>query len=171
MAQQRRVQRKYQKEDNSLVDSYNIIKYFGLWFLFSLIVIGVNTVVLSAISISPTSEVGNGILTLYEVHNTGAAFNLFAGQSSAIIMASFVVVALLSFIVIIRSKHLPHTAIPAMAFLSTGITMNMIDRIRHGYVIDYIHCEFLKDFPVFNVADIMIVIGAICLILAIITRR
>ena len=172
MPQNKRIPRKYQqREDNSMFDMYNIVKYFGLWILFSLIAFGIKTVVLSAISISPTSQVGNGILTLYEVHNTGAAFNLFAGQSEAIIMASLITVFILTIIVIIRSKKIPNSAVPAMAFLSTGITMNMLERIQYGYVIDYIHCDFLNNFPVFNVPDIMIVIGTICLILAILTRR
>ena len=167
-----RIPRKEQNRENrSLFDGYNIGKYFGLWILFSLIAIGIKSVVLSAIQLSPTGAVGNGILTLFEVHNSGAAFNLFAGQSDAIIAASFFAVAIITFVLIIKSKRIPNTAIPAMSFLSTGITLNMLERIQHGYVIDYIKCEFIKDFPIFNVQDIMIVIGAICLVMAIITRR
>ena len=49
--------------------------------------------------------------------------------------------------------------------------MNMIERINQGYVIDYIHCDFLQDFPVFNVPDIMIVVGAIGLMLSLLTKR
>ena len=107
---------------------------------------------------------------MYEVHNTGAAFNLFAGHSEMIITASFLAVAAMAFIIIMFSSRITHTAVSAMALLSAGITMNMIDRINHGYVIDYIHCNFMPSFPVFNTADIMIVFGALGLILALFSR-
>ena len=70
----------------------------------------------------------------------------------------------------IFSSRLTYTALSAMALLTAGITMNMIDRIHHGYVIDYIHCNFMPNFPVFNTADIMIVFGALGLVIALFSR-
>jgi signal peptidase II len=49
-----------------------------------------------------------------------------------------------------------------LAILITGAILNFIDRIRYGFVIDYFN---LKYFTVFNLADIMIVIGVIILII------
>lgn len=152
------------------IDMFTIMKYCALFTVFALVIFGVNKIVLTAIDMSPTQQVGNGMLTLYEVHNTGAAFNLFAGQSEMIITASFLAVAAMAFIIIMFSSKITHTAVSAMALLSAGITMNMIDRINHGYVIDYIHCNFMQSFPVFNTADIMIVFGALGLILALFSR-
>lgn len=152
------------------IDMFTIMKYCALFTVFALVIFGVNKIVLTAIDMSPTQQVGNGMLTLYEVHNTGAAFNLFAGHSEMIITASFLAVAAMAFIIIMFSSKITHTAVSAMALLSAGITMNMIDRINHGYVIDYIHCNFMQSFPVFNTADIMIVFGALGLILALFSR-
>ncbi len=153
------------------VDTYNITKFFGLWIAFAIIAFGVKAAVMKGISLSPTGEVGNGILTLYRVENTGAAFNMFSGQTSAIIAAGVIALVVLTLIVLTLSSKLPQSSIPALSFLSAGITMNTIERLFDGYVTDYIHCNFIENFPVFNVPDIMIVIGAICLALAVITRR
>lgn len=160
-----------QKNRQPVIDIFTIVKYFALWILFSLIAYGVKVVVMSALQASPTKQVGNGMLTLYEVHNTGAAFNLFSNQPEMIVTASFLAVAVITFIVLMASGKLTQTAISAMAFLSAGITMNMLERINQGYVIDYIHCDFLQNFPVFNVPDIMIVAGAFGLILSVLTKR
>ncbi len=160
-----------QNNNQPLFDLFTIIKYFALWILFSVVAFGIKVIVLNAIKISPTRQVGNGMLTLYEVHNTGAAFNLFSNQPEMIITASFLAVAIITFIVLIASGRLTQTAVSAMAFLSAGITLNMIERINQGYVIDYINCNFMPELPVFNVPDIMIVVGALGLILSVLTRR
>ncbi len=169
--QQRQKNQRNQKNKESFIDFFMIVKYFALYILLALICFGMKSIVMAALMASPTKQAGNGILTLYEIHNTGAAFNLFAGQQEMIITASFLVVAILTFVVLIASGKLTQTAVSAMAALSAGITMNMLERINQGYVIDYIRCEFMPDFPMFNVPDIMIVIGAIALILSLLTRR
>ena len=159
------------KESRPLVDFGVIIKYIALYIVFALVVFGVDSVVLNAISMSPTQQVGNQHLTLFEVHNTGAAFNLFAGQPEAIIVASFLAVAALVFCILVFSSKLTQTAVSAMALLSAGITMNMASRINLGYVIDYININSMPNFPVFNTADIMIVFGAMGLIMALFSKN
>lgn len=154
-----------------IIDLFSIVKYFCLWILFALISFGVKTVVLGAINLSPTKQCGNGVITLLEVHNTGAAFNLFSSHPEMIITSSFLAVAALTFIVLIASARLSQATISAMSFLSAGITMNMLERINQGYVIDYIQCNPLTNFPVFNVPDIMIVVGAVGLIFSILFKR
>ena len=156
---------------SNLVDIGLIFKFFVLFTVFSLVIFGINQVVLRALSISPTGQVGNGTLTLYEVHNTGAAYNLFSNQPQVIIMFSFIVLAVILFVIFTRSMRLNHNAVSSMALLSSGILMNLFDRISHGYVIDYINCNFAPSIPVFNTADILIVCGAIGIILALFSRN
>jgi signal peptidase II len=56
----------------------------------------------------------------------------------------------------------------AFSLLIGGILGNLIDRIIHGYVIDYFHFYlFGYDYPIFNIADIGIVIGVILIIISI----
>lgn len=162
--------RRRHREERPIIDFFAIIKYVVLSIVFALITFGVNKIVMTAIDMSPTNQVGNGMLTLYEVHNTGAAFNLFAGQSEMIITASFFAVALMAFVVLVFSSKLTYTAVSSMALLTAGITMNMMERIQNGYVIDYINCNFMPNFPMFNTADIMIVFGALGLVIALFSR-
>ena len=163
--------KRQREERKPLIDMYNIFKFVVIWVILALAAFGVKKVVMMALAASPTGKVGNGMLTLYEVHNTGAAFNLFAGQQEMIITASFFAVAIISFIVIMTSTKQSGTAISAMSALCAGITMNMLERINLGYVIDYISCEFAPGIPMFNVPDIFIVVGAVCLILSLLTRK
>ncbi len=171
----RRPQNNYRRQRDErrepIIDIYNIFKYAVISIILALIAFGVKKLVLMALSMSPTGQVGNGMLTLYEVHNTGAAFNLFAGQPEMLITTSFFAVAIIAFVLIITSAKQSGTAVSAMAALSAGIVMNMLDRISNGYVIDYIHCNFAPNLPVFNVPDIYIVVGAVCLVLSVLTRR
>ena len=53
-----------------------------------------------------------------------------------------------------------------MACILGGAIGNVIDRMMHGYVVDFLefHCAG-RHFPAFNVADSAITIGAVCLIL------
>ena len=54
----------------------------------------------------------------------------------------------------------------AISLVLSGGIGNLIDRIfRNGKVIDFLHFAFFKEFPVFNIADCAIVIGAILLVL------
>ena len=155
-------------EPKSLLDMVVIIKYIVLSIVFSLAIFGLREVVMYALSLSPTKQVGNGILTLYEIHNTGAAFNLFAGQTEMIITASFIALAIIAFAVLILSTQ---TAISGMSLLSSGILMNMIERLSHGYVIDYIYCNFAPTFPMFNIADVMIVFGALGIVMSLFSKN
>ena len=159
------------KRREELFDIFAVIRYVALTILFSVIIYGMKLIVLTATNASPSGQVGNGMLTLYEVHNTGAAFSLFQNQPEMIIIASFLTVAVLAFIVIIMSVRLTQSAISSISLLSAGIIMNMSERLSQGYVIDYVHCNFLNNFSVFNTADIMIVCGALGLILTVIARK
>ena len=108
----RRVQAKREREERKpLIDMYNIFKFVVIWVILSAAAFGVKKVVMMALSMSPTGKVGNGMLTLYEVHNTGAAFNLFAGQQEMIITASFFAVAIIAFIMIMTSNKQSGTAV------------------------------------------------------------
>ncbi len=156
---------------SKVFDSGNVFKYFILSIVFALVIFGINKLVLYALSISPTNQVGNGTLTLYEVHNTGAAFNLFANQPQVIIMLSIIVLAVILFVVFTRSAKLSHNAVSSMALLTSGILMNLLDRVSNGYVIDYINCNFAPNLPVFNTADILIVCGALGIIIALFSRN
>lgn len=106
----------------------------------------------------PSSGIGlPGFITLRPVENTGAAFSIAAGQTVFFIVFALVVVAALIFYAFsVRPKSL--ALIFACALVVGGAIGNVIDRICEGAVTDFISLDFIG-FPIFNVADIAIVIG------------
>lgn len=100
-----------------------------------------------------------GVVHLTTVHNTGTIWGL--GQGGNLIFA-FLAITVVVLIVIFSptiAKTVP-AKIAIGAILGGAIGNNIIDRFLRGFVIDFIDFRCIK-FPVFNVADIGIVCGAI----------
>lgn len=102
------------------------------------------------------------ILGLTYVQNDGAAFSSFSGAKIfLIVLTSLMIVGLIIFALRDKQKH-PFMMLSTAAVVAGGIG-NLIDRIRLGYVIDYLDVK-LFNFAIFNFADICVVLGAICLV-------
>ena len=110
------------------------------------------------------------VLEITRLHNTGAAFSLLAGASGwqrwFFIGLAFVVSAG----IIVWLRNLPRAApafLPAaLALVMGGALGNVVDRLWHGYVVDFLHFHWGDAyFPAFNVADSCITVGAGLLIL------
>ncbi len=111
----------------------------------------------SSMKLSQSIPIINNILNLTYVRNTGAAFSLFVGFSSYLVIIGLVVAAAVVYFHYKGPQSNYYLQI-GLAFVLGGSLGNMIDRIIHGYVIDYID---IMIWPVFNLADIMINIGVI----------
>ena len=102
-----------------------------------------------------------GFLELRNIHNTGAAFSLLAGAPRWI----FIILAVIFIVIIVLAvrREWVHGAFGRwMAILLlAGALGNCLDRMLSGYVVDMLAFEFWPSFPVFNIADVCIVIGAI----------
>ncbi|NQU16769.1 MAG: signal peptidase II [Candidatus Saganbacteria bacterium] len=95
-----------------------------------------------------------GVLHITYVQNTGAAFGLFAGWRSILLLIGLIVVV---FIIYINSKlsNKEHFHFPLCLILG-GSLGNLFDRLFRHHVIDFID---FRIWPVFNLADIMINVG------------
>ena len=100
------------------------------------------------------------VLHLTYVQNTGAAFGLFKGQQLLFIVISVAVIGWISRELLTRPPT-DARIIWACGLILGGATGNLIDRLRVGYVIDFID---LRVWPVFNVGDSAITIGIALLI-------
>ena len=104
------------------------------------------------------------VLDFTLLHNTGAAFSMLAGASGwqrwfFITLGCVVSVALLVWIW--RSPRGEKLLPLALALILGGALGNVVDRVLHGYVIDFIHAHWgAAYFPAFNIADSAITIGA-----------
>ena len=97
------------------------------------------------------------------VHNTGIAFGLFKDNGLVFLIIPIIAVVLLGYNLYYYHKvgELDHFYILGFSMILGGAIGNLIDRIMIGHVIDFID---LRVWPVFNVADSAITIGA-CIIL------
>ncbi len=98
------------------------------------------------------------------VENTGAAFSILRDSTILLIVISAVVVVVLDRI-IKKEKNFSKLSILSYGLILGGIFGNMIDRIIHHSVIDYLSFQFGKySFPIFNLADTAIVVGVFLMI-------
>lgn len=107
----------------------------------------------------------NGIIDIIYIHNTGGAWGMLSGYTW--ILLSLTVIAMLVCItLLLKSGMKSKLLFWAICLVISGGIGNLIDRIfRGGNVVDFLHFEFWPTFPIFNVADIAVVIGAGLLIL------
>ena len=105
-----------------------------------------------------TIPVIEDIFHLTYVENRGAAFGVFQGQRIFFILVAIAVAVLVVYIAA-RYKKKSWMLNLGLSFLSAGALGNTIDRIWRGYVVDLFDFRLI-DFPVFNVADIFVCLGA-----------
>ena len=101
-------------------------------------------------------------------HNTGAAFSFLAGASGwQRWFFTAVGIAAACFIVWLLRSHAGQRLFSfALACILGGAVGNVVDRLMHGYVVDFVQVHWHGwYFPAFNVADSAITVGAACLIL------
>jgi len=95
------------------------------------------------------------------VKNTGAAFSILENNTIFLIMITFISLFLI-YKFLLKNKKFNKLEIIIYSLLIGGIIGNLIDRIVYGYVIDYLEFIILnRHMPIFNFADICIVIGTI----------
>ena len=99
------------------------------------------------------------LLSFNIVHNTGAGFGLLQGFNAILIWVSVIVIGLITFFYYSVEKKEQI----GLILLAGGVFSNLIDRIVLGYVVDWIDLGW---WPVFNVADSMIVVGVAWMIIA-----
>jgi signal peptidase II len=104
-------------------------------------------------------------LSLVYIGNTGSAFGLFANQAFLLIAIS---IAALLFILLFLRYLSPATTLSmvSIGLILGGAVGNLIDRLRFGYVTDFIYFRLWGDFhwPAFNIADTAITVGVFVLI-------
>lgn len=110
------------------------------------------------------------VLEITRLHNTGAAFSLLAGASGWQRWFFVGLATAVSAGIVYWLRNMPRESaafLPgALALVMGGALGNLVDRIWHGYVVDFLHFHWgAAYFPAFNVADSCITVGAGLLIL------
>ena len=138
-----------------------------LFFLIVLLVVAADQ--LSKIWIRSNLLVGQslfeaGFFRITYVHNTGAAFGLFQGQSFLLTIVALVGITALLVYAIVFYRRFPlldnRLGRSPLGLVLGGAVGNLIDRLRFGYVTDFIDVGL---WPAFNLADSAITVGVILL--------
>jgi signal peptidase II len=105
-------------------------------------------------------------LALFRTHNTGIAFSMFSDLGSVgLIVLTLAVVGVVTWIAL-RTDQNQRLARFGFALIVGGAIGNLIDRVWHGYVIDYVLFHLPTwSFAIFNLADVFISVGAALVIL------
>ena len=142
----------------------------ALWLGLALVVIVLDqftkTLILGYFQLGDTRTV-TPFFNVVRVHNTGAAFSFLAGAAGwqrwffitlGVVAAAFIVWML-------RSHPTQKLFCFAVTMIMGGALGNVVDRLLHGYVVDFIQVHWRGSyFPSFNLADSAITLGAILLI-------
>lgn len=137
---------------------------FGLGTILVIIDQIIKYVVVRNLAVNDTIPILKNSIELTFVKNTGAAFSILTNATWLITALSVTVFIFLIYYIRKEEKTTKSMGV-IFSLLIGGILGNIIDRIRLGYVIDYVS---IGRFPIFNFADSCIVIGMVLMIIVVI---
>lgn len=145
-----------------------------LIFILSIIFIFIDQIIkyfiINSMNLYQSIKVIPNFFDITYVKNSGAAFSIFEGGRIFFIILAIIAIILLIRFIFLDTKISKIDCISYSLVLS-GITGNLIDRIVCGSVIDYMHFYIpFYDFPIFNFADMCIVIGMFMIIYILIVK-
>ena len=123
--------------------------------------------VIKILPLSGSIEIIKNFFYIIPTNNTGAAFSILIGQRIFLIL---ITIAILAFLIqyIKKNKIERKIDIISFSFIIGGSLGNLIDRIIRGSVIDFISLKLGNyNFPIFNIADTLIVVGVILLLIGV----
>ena len=128
----------------------------------------VKMAIVKNLRLSEQKSVINGILSLTHLRNNGAAWSILEGQQWFFVLTTVIVLAVAIWFWL---KNLSKNwyAI-GLTLIISGALGNFIDRVRQGYVVDMFQLDFIN-FPIFNVADILLSIGFVVLFIGILIEK
>ena len=138
--------------------------YFILTVLIIILDQATKQIALSGLVLNHSSSIVQGFLNLSLTYNYGAAFSILQNRQAILIPITLIVSGIILYFMIKNRKAGHWTLMLSFALILGGGIGNLIDRIRLGYVIDYLEFKFIQ-FPVFNVADMSVVCGSALLVI------
>jgi len=113
-----------------------------------------------------TAEFIPNVISISSTHNYGASWSILSGATVLfIVLAGVFLAGMLAFDIFYKRDFGVNCWYKVgFALIFGGILGNLVDRIALGYVRDFIKLEFM-DFPIFNIADISLTVGCICLVI------
>ena len=145
----------------------SLLPWLGIAFIVIVLDQFTKTLILGMFQLNDGHTV-TSFFNVVRVHNTGAAFSFLAGAGGwqRWVFIGLGAVAAAFIVWMLRSHGGQRLFSWALALILGGAVGNVIDRLLHGYVVDFIQVHYAGHyFPSFNVADSAISVGAVFLIL------
>lgn len=102
-----------------------------------------------------------GLLHLTYAENTGAAFSMLRGMRWLFVAVTAIAMLVILYALYNKKKPVRHRLLRiSLALITGGGIGNLIDRVLHGYVVDYFDVRLIK-FAIFNLADSCVTVGAV----------
>ena len=115
--------------------------------------------VVSHLALYESAPLLPGVVELFHIQNTGGGFSILSSHTQLLTVLTAALMAVIAFVLVKRTFPHPLAMWTLTAILGGGLG-NLIDRVRLGYVVDMFNFQFMS-YPVFNVADILVVCGVI----------
>jgi signal peptidase II len=128
--------------------------------------------IISKFRLGESTAIIQSYFNLTLVHNPGAAFGMLATLPQQWREPFFLIVPFITLVIImtvfVKLQEDQHISIYSLSMIIGGALGNLIDRVRLGYVIDFLdfHWDYKHHFPAFNVADSAISIGVFLLLIS-----
>lgn len=117
--------------------------------------------IISKIPLHKSINIISNFFSITYVKNTGAAWSILSGNRLFLIIVGVIVLVMFIYY-IFKEKNITLIESVSYGLIFSGIVGNLIDRVFYGYVIDFFDFYILGyDFPIFNIADTLIVVGVI----------
>ncbi|OQO71388.1 signal peptidase II [Enterococcus villorum] len=143
----------------------------AIYFIISGLLIGLDQWVkwwiVNDLSLGETKNLIPGVLSLNHIRNTGAAWSMLEGKMWLFAVITIIAVIVVVTLMIKNQRKGSRWLMIGLSLILAGAIGNFIDRVRLGYVVDMFQTDFMN-FPIFNVADITLVCGVVCILIYII---
>lgn len=107
----------------------------------------------------PAYKIIDGVLEFNFLKNSGAAFGMLQNQKVFFVLVAVIILFTIAYVLFRMPDDKKYNIMHILlVMIASGAAGNMIDRIRHDYVVDFIYVVLIN-FPIFNVADIYVTVA------------
>lgn len=106
-----------------------------------------------------------GILNFTYIENTGGAYGIGNGSTAMFIIVNAIIITLIGKFILSKKNDIPTYILFSLGLVIAGGLGNLVDRIFRGFVVDYIDFNPIIKYPIFNLADICVVLGCVIVII------
>lgn len=143
------------------------------FYLFAVLIVLIDQltkfIVISTMELYESIPIIKGWFHITSVRNTGAAFSILENQTWVFIIIAIVISFILIYLIYRVYREYRLLAL-ILALILGGAVGNLIDRLVHGVVVDFIDVQIIN-FAIFNIADIAITVGTALLVIYVIFNK